>query len=270
MSAPGGCAGLARAALLGAALLLAGCAATAPVRAPEPVPAGPLAAPLLPPDPSPLDTYDPWERFNRGVYRFNARVDEAVFLPVATAWKTVLPRPVRGGISNMFANLAEVGNLANYALQGRFAYSGRSLARLLLNTTLGLGGVFDVAAHAGLERAPTSFGTTLARWGVGAGPYVVVPLLGPSSVRDGFGFLADFGITRGVDFGGLYSSDDSFLLGVTNAVDTRSRLDFRYYASGSPFEYENLRFLYTRKRMLEALAPHAPDPAQPPEEAQAR
>lgn len=262
------------ASLLASLLALAGCASTrAPIGAGGQLDAGahPGAPLALPPDPSPLDTYDPWERANRSVYRFNARFDEAVFLPVAKAWRTALPPPVRSGIGNFFANLAEIGNLANYALQGRVRYGSRSLARLLLNSTLGIGGVFDVAAAAGLPRAPTSFGTTLARWGVAPGPYLVVPLLGPSTLRDGFGFLADFGITRAVDLGGLYSADGATLLGASNAVDTRSRIDFRYYGSGSPFEYETLRFLYTRKRMIEAHAPARPQDAERQvEEAQAR
>ena len=251
-----------RALLLSVSMLLASCAST---RTPAPpgaaaMPAAavaeaidpdlPAATPGEPPLP-PLATYDPWERFNRGMYRFNAQFDEAVFRPVARQWDRLVPRPARRGLANVFANLAEVGHIANYALQGQPRAALRSLGRLALNTTVGIGGLLDVASQTGLPRAPTSFGTTLARWGVGPGPYLVLPLMGPSSLRDGSGFLADFAIVNAVNLGGYYRSDDAPWLGVAQAVDTRARIDFRYYGSGSPFEYDLLRFLYTRKRMIE-------------------
>lgn len=249
-------------------LLLAGCAST---RVPAPPGASGVTIAADHPDEALplLATYDPWERFNRRMYRFNARVDEAVFRPVAQGWQAVVPRPLRRGLANFFANLADVGHVANYALQLRPRLGVRSLGRLLLNSTVGVGGLFDVASEAGLQRAPTSFGTTLARWGVGPGPYLVLPLMGPSSLRDGGGFLADFAMVNAANLGGYYRSDDALWLGTAQAVDTRARIDFRYYGSGSPFEYDLLRFLYSRKRMIETGMPArgipgAVEEAQPP------
>ncbi|MFC4726984.1 VacJ family lipoprotein [Coralloluteibacterium thermophilus] len=212
--------------------------------------------------------HDPWERFNRGVYRFNARFDEAIFLPVANGYRKVVPRPVRRGLGNAFANLGEVPNTANHLLQGRPGYGVRSAGRFLVNSTLGLAGFFDVASHLGLTPVPTSFGNTLGRWGVGPGPYLVVPLLGPSTLRDGAGQLFDFGVQRGVDAGGLYTSDNATAIGAVYMIDGRARNPFRYYETGSPFEYELIRFLYTRKRALEIegtrALPDAPPVAPPP------
>ncbi|MBS7456288.1 MlaA family lipoprotein [Coralloluteibacterium stylophorae] len=215
------------------------------------VPATPNAEPITEDEVPPLEAWDPWERFNRGVYRFNARFDEAIFLPVAEGYREFVPGPVRSGIHNFFANLREVGTVLNYALQGRLGQSGRSLGRLLLNTTIGVGGLFDVAGHLGLPAAPTGFGDTLAHWGVDAGPYLVLPFYGPSTLRDGIGSFGDLGAVRAVDAWGLYTSDGAWAVGATDAVDTRANIPFRYYATGAAFDYELTRFLYTRKRLLE-------------------
>lgn len=216
-----------------------------------PAPDAPPAEPITADEVPPLEAWDPWERFNRGVYRFNARFDEAIFLPVAEGYREFVPDPVRAGIHNFFANLREVGTVLNYALQGRLGQSGRSLGRLLVNTTVGVGGLFDVAARLGLPAAPTGFGDTLAHWGIDAGPYLVLPFYGPSTLRDGVGSVADVGAVRGVDAWGLYTSDGAWAVGATDAVDTRANIPFRYYATGSAFEYELMRSLYTRKRLLE-------------------
>jgi phospholipid-binding lipoprotein MlaA len=121
----------------------------------------------------------------------------------------------------------------------------------VINSTLGVGGLIDVAAKLKLPGAPTGASTTLAKWGVRPGPYLVIPLLGPSTLRDGFGFLADYGTSYAIDIGKLYRGNVSWGLGGANAVDQRSNVDFRYYSTGSPFEYENVRFLYVRKRLIE-------------------
>lgn len=196
-------------------------------------------------------TYDPFGRFNRAVYRFNARFDEAIHYPVARGYVKVVPQPVRTGIGNFFSNLGEVTNTANHLLQARPAYGARTAGRFLINSTVGVLGIFDVAKHLRMPAAPTSFANTLGRWGVGAGPYLVLPVLGPSSVRDGAGGLVDLGLVRAVDVGGLYSSDATWAQGTVYAVDRRARLAFRYYQSGSPFEYELMRFLFTRMRAIE-------------------
>lgn len=205
-----------------------------------------------------LETWDPLHRFNRGVYRFNARFDEAIHLPVAVGYRRVVPREVRTGIGNFFGNLAEIGNTANHLMQAHPGRGARTAGRFLINSTLGIAGLFDVADHFGLSPRPTGFGDTLGRWGIGPGPYLVVPILGPSTLRDGLGAGVDLGINRAVNVADLYSGDSALVLGTTFAIDTRSRIPFRYYESGSPFEYDLVRFLYTRKRAIETGAMRAP------------
>lgn len=200
-------------------------------------------------------TYDPWERLNRFTYRFNARFDEAIFLPVANGYRRV-PGPVRLGVHNFFSNLTEVDSVANYILQARFGGSARSLGRFVINSTVGIGGLFDVAKHMKLPSAPTGFSETLSTWGAHPGPYLVMPILGPSTLRDGVGYLGDYGLDYGVNLFNLYRGYQSYALGTLNAIDTRSNVGFRYYATGSPFEYEVIRFLYVRKRLIEDDALH--------------
>jgi phospholipid-binding lipoprotein MlaA len=206
--------------------------------------------PMTAADAPSMYTYDPWERVNRFTYRFNARFDEAVFLPVSNAYRRV-PSPIRSGVHNFFGNLSEVDSMINYGLQWRLKLGARSLGRFVINSTVGIGGLFDVAAKLKLAGAPTGLSTTLAKWGMHPGPYLVIPLLGPSTLRDGLGFLGDYGISYEVDIAGLYRGDVSWGLGTVNAVDQRSNVNFRYYSTGSPFEYENIRFLYVRKRLIE-------------------
>ena len=206
--------------------------------------------PMTPADAPSMYTYDPWERINRFTYRFNARFDEAVFLPAANAYRRV-PSPIRSGVHNFFGNLGEVDSMINYGLQWRLKLGVRSLGRFVINSTLGIGGLFDVAAKLKLPGAPTDLSTTLAGWGMHPGPYLVIPLLGPSTLRDGLGFLGDYGISYEVDIARLYRGNVSWALGTVNAVDQRSNVNFRYYSTGSPFEYENIRFLYVRKRLIE-------------------
>jgi phospholipid-binding lipoprotein MlaA len=226
--------------------------------------AAPAPVPLLSPeDAPPMYTYDPWERLNRLTYRFNARFDEAIFLPVANTYRRT-PRPIRSGIHNFFGNLAEIDSVINYTLQGRLKYGLRSLERLAINTTLGIGGLFDVATKLKLPGTPTGFATTLAKWGMHPGPYLVIPLLGPSTLRDGIGFGADYGAEYGINAAGLYRGNVSWGLGTLNAIDQRAHVDFRYYSSGSPFEYETIRFLYVHRRLIEDQGLHSREPIKKP------
>jgi phospholipid-binding lipoprotein MlaA len=206
--------------------------------------------PVTPEDAPSMYTYDPWERINRFTYRFNARFDEAVFLRAANAYRRV-PSPIRSGVHNFFGNLSEVDSVINYALQWRLTLAARSLGRFVINSTIGIGGLFDTAAKLKLPGAPTGLSSTLAKWGMHPGPYLVMPLLGPSTLRDGLGFLGDYGTSYGINIAGLYRGNVSWALGTVNAVDQRSNVNFRYYSTGSPFEYENIRFLYVRKRLIE-------------------
>ncbi len=178
---------------------------------PKPVAADAPPA-VTPADAPPMDTYDPWARLNRFTYRFNARFDDALFLPAANAFRR-LPSPVRAGVDNFFSNLAEVDSVINYTLQGRLGRGVRSLARFVINSTLGIGGLFDVASRINLPKAPTGFGTTLAKWGMHPGPYLIVPLYGPSTLREGIGLAGDYGTLYGINPANLYRGDQSWALG---------------------------------------------------------
>lgn len=134
---------------------------------------------------------DPLEPLNRSVYRFNEGLDRAVFKPVATAYRDVTPQPVRTGVTNFFENLSDVWSLVNNVLQGRPAEAGDSLFRVTTNTLWGVGGIFDVASALNIPKHKEDFGQTLGVWGLNAGPYVVLPVFGPSSVRDTAGLAVD-------------------------------------------------------------------------------
>jgi phospholipid-binding lipoprotein MlaA len=220
--------------------------------APEDQPAPPLTAADAPP----MYTYDPWERLNRFTYRFNSRFDDAIFLPVVNVYKRV-PSPLRSGVHNFFGNLGEIDSVINYTLQWRLKYGLRSLERLVINSTIGIGGLIDVATKLKLPGAPSGFATTLSKWGMHPGPYLVLPLLGPSTLRDGVGFAADYATLYGINVFNLYRGDQSWGLGVLNSVDQRANVSFRYYSTGSPFEYETIRFLYVRKRLIEDAGLHS-------------
>ena len=127
---------------------------------------------------------DPFESFNRSMYSFNDTVDQAVFKPVATVYRNVTPDLAREGVSNFFSNLGELWNFANNAMQGRGEGAYNSVVRFTVNSVFGIGGLFDVASEAGITRRKQDFGQTLGRWGVPTGPYLVLPLMGPSTVRD--------------------------------------------------------------------------------------
>jgi phospholipid-binding lipoprotein MlaA len=227
-----------------------------------------VAPPLTPAEAPSMYSYDPLERLNRFTYRFNARFDEHVFLPVANGYRRI-PGPIRAGVHNFFRNLAEVTSTVNYGLQWRLGSGARSLGRFVINSTIGIGGLFDVATKFKLSNEQTGFGATLSTWGVPPGPYLVVPLLGPSTLRDGFGFLGDYGIEYGINVVNLYRGDKTYALGVVNAIDQRAAIDFRYYGSGSPFEYETIRFLYVHRDLIQdealrARGRHKPqDPGAP-------
>ncbi len=137
-------------------------------------------------------TRDPLEGFNRAMYTFNERFDKYFMKPVAKGYRAVLPSFVRTGIANFFDNLGEPIVVVNDLLQGKFRQGGSDLLRFIVNTTIGLGGLFDVASSMGLPKHFEDLGQTLAVWGVGEGPYLVLPILGPSNFRDGFGLVVDY------------------------------------------------------------------------------
>ena len=134
---------------------------------------------------------DPLEPLNRVVFSFNDAADKAVIKPVARAYRAVLPGAVRTGVSNFFSNLEDVWISVNDVLQGKFQQGVDDLGRFLFNSTFGIAGVFDFASELGFQKHNEDFGQTLGSWGVGSGAYLVLPILGPSSIRDGFGLLLD-------------------------------------------------------------------------------
>jgi phospholipid-binding lipoprotein MlaA len=134
---------------------------------------------------------DPWEPFNRDMYAVHNAVDEAVLEPVARGYRAITPRPVRTGVLNFLRNLRGPVIFANDVLQGEIGRAGTTAGRFAINTTIGIAGIFDPATSMGLERHDEDFGQTLAVWGVDSGPYLFIPLFGPSNVRDATGRVVD-------------------------------------------------------------------------------
>jgi len=154
--------------------VLAGCAANAPVQEDQ--------------------IYDPFEANNREVHAFNKAVDEALLAPLSGVYGDVIPEEFRYVLGNAVTNLGQPNAFVNHLLQGDGDAASNTLVRFLLNSTVGIAGLFDPAAEIGIFDEPTDFGETLAVWGVGEGAYIELPLLGPSTVRDVVGMMVDFGI----------------------------------------------------------------------------
>ena len=199
-----------------------------------------------------IDIYDPWEGFNRGMYRFNAWFDRYIFLPVVAGYAYVTPTMVENVVSNSLNNLFELNNLGNAILQLKPKATVETVERIAINSTIGIAGAMDVASKFGIYEHEEDFGQTLGHYGVGNGPYLVLPLLGPSSLRDATGNVVDSLAFAAVDPLNLDDhSQREIAFHLLNAVDRRYRIPFRYYDSGSPFEYEITRLLYMRKRDLD-------------------
>lgn len=199
-----------------------------------------------------LQVSDPLERFNRRMYHFNYRFDQYVFLPSVRAYRYVTPKPVRTGVSNFFSNLGQVPTSANSLLQGKFKRAMHSTARLLFNTILGVGGLWDPASKMGLVKVKEDFGQTLGVYGVPEGPYLVLPFLGPSNARDTTGLVTDFLGDREVNLVNYaeVSRRNPELYGL-QIIDLRYTTELRYGQLNSPFEYEKIRYIYTKARQLQ-------------------
>ncbi|PMR67691.1 MlaA family lipoprotein [Halomonas heilongjiangensis] len=184
-----------------AVVLLAGCASTAAVEERHPD--------------------DPWEGFNRRVFVFNDALDRAVLKPVARGYRRVTPQPVQTGVGNFFSNLGEIRTALNSVLQGKPGNAGIATSRFLINTTVGIGGLWDFATHMEITGREEDFGQTLGAWGVGEGAYLVLPFLGPSTVRDTAGLPLDM-----YTYPVTYVEDDKVRYGLTGLriVDTRAGL----------------------------------------------
>ncbi len=181
----------------------------------------PPAGPGMSPARTAATPGDPWEGWNRKVYAFNDAIDTAILKPVAQTYEKVVPSLVRTGVSNLLGNVRDVWSAANQLLQGKVQYGFEMGMRVVANTFFGLGGLLDPATEMGLIKRPEDFGQTLGRWGLGAGPYLVLPMVGPSTLRDTAGFLLDRTVSPSSlppTAGGQYS-----VLAV-ELVDTRTKL----------------------------------------------
>ena len=194
---------------------------------------------------------DPLEPFNRGVYSFNEGLDRAVLKPVATAYQNITPSPVRTGVTNFFENISDVWSLVNNVLQGKPTEAADSLFRVTTNTLWGVGGIFDVATELKIPKHKEDFGQTLGTWGLASGPYVVLPLFGPSSVRDTAGLAVDMQ-------GDLVSQSNNVparnSLKTLDLVDTRANLlragDLLDQAALDKYAFTRDAYLQRRKSLI--------------------
>ena len=201
-----------------------------------------------------IDVSDPFGPINRRIYVFNAYFDEYVFLPVVRAYRFVLPKPARTGVTNFFSNLAEITRFLNALLQFKGKKAVTTVARFGMNTTFGVFGLIDVATGMGLRKQDEDLGQTLGFYGLPPGPYVVLPVLGPSSLRDTVGIAGDFVAAQEINaFGIRKKVQTSVPLSVLDAVQTRDNIPFRYGDLSSPFEYELVRYLYIESREFKVL-----------------
>ena len=196
----------------------------------------------------PVD-YDPWEKMNRGLYNFNDAVDSVTLKPIAKGYKKVLPEPIRNGITKFGRNLGAPRNSLNNFLQGKPARGFSEIARFVVNTTVGIGGLFDVASASGVEAYPEDFGQTAAVWGMPSGPYVMVPFIGPQTLRDLALMPAD------IELDVLHHVDESSVrdrLWVLRTIDLRHRvLALEDLLQDSKDPYVTLRESYLQNRTFE-------------------
>lgn len=196
-------------------LTFAACLAAPALAFAQEAPAAPEAAPTAAPA-SDTVVSDPWEGMNRNLYGIHDGIDHAVLEPVARGYRAVTPHFFRTGVSNFLHNLRSPVIFANDVLQGHIGRAGVTAARFGVNSTIGLAGVFDPAEGMGLERHDEDFGQTLAVWGVSSGPYLFIPVLGPTTVRDGIGSIVDLAL----DPLNYWDGDDADTVRVSRAVVT--------------------------------------------------
>ena len=245
--------------ILTLALTLAGCATTSSKLPPE-EPAMHSVAEFA--DDEQILVNDPWEGYNRSMYKFNYNFDKYVFLPVVNTYEFILPTFAQTGVSNFFNNIGEGRTLYNSLLQAKGTKAMITFGRFLTNTTIGIGGLFDPATSFGLKRQNEDFGQTLGVWGVGTGPYFVMPILGPGTVRSASGFVVDTAVHSAVvagvknQFTGMSDGTKNTIqnsLGVMKAIDNRHQQPFRYHEHGYPFEYELVQFLFRQSREMQVM-----------------
>ena len=238
------------ASLLGLALI--GCSGV-PTKQPGEEPAKRPVEDFVKPDVTyAVDIYDPFEGFNRGVYYFNAKFDQYLYLPLVSGYEFIMPDYVEDRISNFFSNIYEINNFTNNALQLKGMATLKTVGRVAINTTIGILGFWDHATKFGIPEQDEDFGQTLGHYGVGNGPYLVLPIFGPSNLRDTTGLVVDavaFTAIDPLDFDD--HSEREFPFYLLSAIDKRHRESFRYYETGSPFEYDLVRMFYTKARKIQ-------------------
>jgi phospholipid-binding lipoprotein MlaA len=181
------------------------------------------------------------------IFNINDSLDRAVIRPVAQTYVDVVPRLVRNGVSNFFGNISDAFSAINNALQGKREPLGNDLGRVLVNSTFGIGGIFDIASEAGIEKYNEDFGQTLGWWGLGPGPYLVIPILGPSDVRDAVGL----GVHAYIDpINQVTPPENMWELIVLRGIDTRaSLLGTEDLISGAALDkYTFIRSAYLQRR----------------------
>ncbi|GAA4356240.1 VacJ family lipoprotein [Kangiella marina] len=191
---------------------------------------------------------DPYEERNRAVWDFNRSIDKALLKPVAEGYQYITPDPVEKGVSNFFSNLGEITTILNDILQGKFLKAGKDTGRFLINSTIGIAGLLDPATEMGLEREEEDFGQTLAVWGFESGPFIMLPFIGPSTVRDGSGFAIDtFAFYSPYDE--LNDSQTEWALRSLWLINTRAELlPLEEQLEGALDEYLMVRDAYLQRR----------------------
>ena len=196
-----------------------------------------------------FEVHDPWGPVNRRLYVFNSILDNYVLLSAVRLYRFAVPDIVRQGVTNFFANLNEVTTFVNLVLQMKGEQAVASAGRFVANSTIGILGIRDVATQMNLPKYDEDLGQTLGFYGVGPGPYLVLPLFGPSSLRDTGGLVGDFAISREINvFGVRKAIWASIPLTVLEVIQIRDNLAFAYGDLSSPFEYEMVRYLYLESR----------------------
>lgn len=196
--------------------------------------------------PASISEIDPYEDFNRTMYDFNTGLDKYVLKPVADGYKFIAPDFVETGISNFFNNLKGINVVLNDVLQGKFRQGAADTGRFLTNTTLGVGGLFDVASEFGLEHNVEDFGQTLAVWGIGEGPYLVLPILGPTTIRDGGASIFDRAANPGT-----YVPFTSILEGINDRANAEEALSFIEEAALDRYVFTRESYLQHRRYLID-------------------
>ncbi|CAA0098365.1 putative phospholipid-binding lipoprotein MlaA [Halioglobus japonicus] len=194
---------------------------------------------------------DPWEPMNRRIFSFNESLDEYVLLPAAKGYRFVMPDPAEKGVTNFISNVYEFNSIFNSLLQGRPGNALQSTARFLVNSTVGLLGLIDVATPMGIEHSPADFGQTLYTWGVDSGPYVVLPMFGPRTVRGSAGYLVDTYTSLPGLPGVIEDREWAYLFWAVEAVDLRANLiDADELVTGDRYIFIRNAYLQRREFFL--------------------